>query len=136
MATIENWAKQLRSAGVIIGVPTIVAAAIFFHNAQVSTLKEQIELLRQTQYDRALPIIEAQNKLRDHERRIVSEMLLLTNESMKYVEEFTHHQTLPEDFSPKRFERNIQEVAERLKELQELMVPKLSPHKSLRAPTQ
>lgn len=121
MEKIEYWAKRLRSLGIIIGVPTIVGVAVYFHNAQITALKEQNEILRQTQYDKALPMIEAQNKLRDHERRIVAESLALINESMEYVAKFTHYQGLPKDFSPDLFERNIQEVSEKLKELHTLM---------------
>ena len=107
-------------------VPTIVGLAIYFHNAEVSALRAEKDLLRQTQYDKALPMIEAQSKLREHERRIVADSLALTKELMVKVEKFTHIQgPLPDDFSTDAFERDIQEVAKKLKELHTLMATNL-----------
>lgn len=122
MEKLEQVAKHLRSIGVIVGVPTVVGLAIYFHNAEVSALRAENDLLRHTQYDKALPMIEAQNKLRQHEHRIVAESLALTNELMVDVEKFTHIQgSLSDNFSTDSFERDIQEVATKLKELHALM---------------
>lgn len=122
MEKLEQVAKRLKNIGIIVGVLTIVGLAIYFHNAEVSALRAENDLLRQTQYDKALPMIEAQSKLRAHERRIVAESLALTNELMVDVEKFTHIQgPLPDDFSTDAFERDIQEVARKLKELHALM---------------
>lgn len=122
MEKLEQVAKRLKNIGIIVGVPTIVGLAIYFHNAEVSALRAENDLLRQTQYDKALPMIEAQSKLREHERRIVAESLASTNELMVDVEKLTHIQgPLPDDFSTDAFERNIQEVARNLKELHALM---------------
>ena len=124
MERLEHVAKHLRNIGIILGVPTIIGLAIYFHNAEVSALRAENDLLRQTQYDKALPMIEAQNKLRENERRIVAESLALINELMIDVEKFTHIQgPVPDDFSTDAFERNIQEVARKLKELHALMAP-------------
>lgn len=122
MEKLELVAKRLKNIGIIVGVPTIVGLAIYFHNAEVSALHAENNLLRQTKYDKALPMIEAQSKLREHERRIVAESLALTNELMVEVEKFTHIQgPLPDDFSTDAFERDIQEVVKKLKELHALM---------------
>jgi hypothetical protein len=122
MEKLELVAKRLKNIGIIFGIPTIVGLAIYFHNAEVSALRTENDLLRQTQYDKALPMIEAQSRLREHERRIVAGSLALTNDLMVEVEKFTHIKgPLPEDFSTDAFERDIQEVARKLTELHALM---------------
>jgi hypothetical protein len=122
MEKLELVAKRLKNIGIIVGVPTIVGLAMYFHNAEVSALRAENDLLRQTQYDKALPMIEAQSKLREHERRIVTDSLALTHELMVEVEKFTHIKgPLPDDFSTDAFERDIQGVAKKLTELHALM---------------
>ena len=122
MERLEHVAKRLKNIGIILGVPAIIGLAVYFHNAEVSALRAENELLRQTQYDKALTMIEAQSKLRDNERRIVAESLALINGVMVDVEKFTHIQgPLPGDFSTDAFERDIQDVAKKLKELHALM---------------
>jgi hypothetical protein len=121
MEKLELLAKHLKNIGIIVGVPTIIGLAIYFHNAEVSALRAENDLLRQTQYDKALPMIEAQMKLREHERRIAAESLALTNELMVEVEKFTYIQGPLSDDSIDLFEHNIQEVASKLKELHALM---------------
>jgi hypothetical protein len=124
MPNIEQLANRVRNLGIIIGVPVIIGAAIYFHNAEISALKEQNELLRQTQYDKALALIEAQKKLGEQERRIVAETLVIINNTMVDVEKFTQFKNgLPEDFSTDTFEENIQEVAQKLNDLHDLIAP-------------
>jgi hypothetical protein len=124
ISNLEQAAKRLKNIGIILCVPAIAGLAIYFHNAEVSSLKAENDLLRQTQYDKALSMIEAQSKLRENERRIVAESLALVNELMVEVEKFTHIQgPLPDDFSTEAFERDIQDLAIKLKELHSLMTP-------------
>jgi len=125
MERIEHFARLIKNVGIIIGVPVIIAVAIYFHNAEISALEAENNLLRQTQYDKALAMIEAQDKLRKNERRIVSETLSLINGVMVEVEKFTHIQgPLPDDFSTDAFERDIQDISKKLKELEETLATK------------
>jgi len=124
MEKIERWAKLLRDIGLILGVPTLIVIASNLYSAQISALKEQNEILKLTQYDKALVLIDAQEKLIRHERRISADSLAIINQVMKDVEAFTYYQSLPDDFSPDLFERNIQEVTAKLKELESLLSSK------------
>jgi SMC interacting uncharacterized protein involved in chromosome segregation len=72
---IERWAKLIRDLGLIIGVPILIAIGVNLHDQQTAALKAQNEalaaqnaLLKETSYDRALDIIEAQKKLSERER--------------------------------------------------------------------
>lgn len=121
MDRIERWAKLLRDIGIILGVPILILVASNLYSAQINVLKEQNELLKHTQYDKALALIEAQKKLIAHEKRISSESIIIVNRLMVEIEKFTYSQSLPDDFSPDAFERDIQDVATKLKDLETLL---------------
>ncbi len=124
MKAIERWAKLIRDIGVILGVHTLIVIASNLYSVQIDVLKEQNELLKHTQYDKAHALIEAQKKLIKHEQQISKKSLLVINRLMKDIESFTHAQGEPTELSIDRFEDNIQEVSIKLKELETLISSK------------
>lgn len=121
---IERLAKLLRDIGIILGIPLILIVGSNLYSTQIEVLKAQNELLKQTQYDKAQSIVEAQKKLIEHERRITAESLFLINQTMKDVEHFTQQEIVEEfgeDIDPDLFEKRVQEVASNLRELETLL---------------
>ena len=59
---IHKFAALIRDIGLIVGIPIIVLIAFHLYNIQVAALKEQNEILKITQYDKALNLIESQKK--------------------------------------------------------------------------
>ena len=71
---IQKLAALFRDVGLILGVPAVLYVAIQLHGlqqegmqAQIASLKEQIEALRERQYDRAATIIKAQKEVSEAE---------------------------------------------------------------------
>ena len=65
---IARWASVLRDVGVILGLPIVIGLGIKFYRRQIDLLKAENKLLRETQYPRALEVIEAQRKVYELER--------------------------------------------------------------------
>jgi len=75
-ANLKDWAAVIRDFGVILGVPTIIAvgmglydlqdkaleAQVKANEAQIKVLEAQNSALKETQFDRAVALIEAQKK--------------------------------------------------------------------------
>ena len=64
-----KYAKNIQAVGVIVGFPVIIAVGIFFYERQIDNLKSENELLKQTQYDKALSTIKSQRELFENERK-------------------------------------------------------------------
>lgn len=120
MEKIERIAKLLRDVGIIIGIPIIIVTAGNLYFAQISALKEQNEFLKQTQYDKALSVIEAQKKLTAHERQIMTSSISIISELMKNAQECSEHfndDDIESYCSPDSYERDLQYVADALSEI-------------------
>lgn len=73
--SIQRWVELFRDVGLILGVPTLIAVGTKLYGLQAAALKANNEalqaqntFLKETQYDRALSLIESQKKLYEHER--------------------------------------------------------------------
>jgi hypothetical protein len=69
MEAVSQVTSLIRDIGLIIGVPTIIIVGANLYEQQINVLKEQNELLKQTQYDRAWAIIKSQKDLFENERQ-------------------------------------------------------------------
>lgn len=67
--TIEQWASLIRDIGFILGVPTIIVIGMKLYGGQIELMKARNDLLKETQYDRALAIIKSQKELFERERQ-------------------------------------------------------------------
>ena len=67
-STIIQWANLIRDIGLILGIPTLIIIGMKLYGIQINTLKQQNELLRETQYDRALSLLNSQKELFNKER--------------------------------------------------------------------
>ncbi|MEE8056479.1 MAG: hypothetical protein V3T17_01395 [Pseudomonadales bacterium] len=69
---IENPLELLeliKTAGIILGVPTLIFIGVKLYNRQISILKSQNEYLKETQFDKALIQIKSQKELYDIEHK-------------------------------------------------------------------
>src|SRR5258708_6130605 len=80
--TIERWAKLLRDVGLILGLPAVIVIGTKLYDREIEALKShsealkaQNDVLRETQYDRALALIESQKKLFVLERKSLEEQI-------------------------------------------------------------
>jgi len=80
MAIIKDIAELIRDIGIIIGIPTIIIIAGKLYTQRIQVLKEQVQLLKETQYDRALSQIKSQKELYIMEReKLENEIIELKN---------------------------------------------------------
>lgn len=70
------YASLVRDIGIIIGIPTLIVVAQRLHSKQIAALKAQLEFAKDTQYDKALALIEAQKKVFTIERELLEKELL------------------------------------------------------------
>lgn len=66
---IKDWAELVRDVGLILGIPVVIGVAMKLYVQQIKILKERAELLKETQYDRALSVIKSQRQLYELERQ-------------------------------------------------------------------
>ena len=77
MSGFERWERGVRFTRdllVALGVPALVGLFWTLHNAQVDALREQIASLKETQFPRVAEIVEAQRRLYERERWVVTEL--------------------------------------------------------------
>jgi hypothetical protein len=60
---IMDWAKFIRDIILIICVPIMIVFGMKLYNKQIEVLNTRIDLLKETQYDRALSLIKSQKEL-------------------------------------------------------------------------
>jgi septal ring factor EnvC (AmiA/AmiB activator) len=72
---VSSIAALVRDVGVILGIPVVLTVGIKLYDLQTKALEVQMkeveaqnEVLKQTQYDRALTMIKSQRELFDNER--------------------------------------------------------------------
>ena len=66
---IKRWAELIRDIGLIIGIPILIGVGVKLYGQQIEILKARNELLKETQYDRALTIIKSQKEVFQIERQ-------------------------------------------------------------------
>ena len=66
---IKFWAEFIRDVGLILGIPALIGVGVKLYGQQIEILKERNELLKETQYDRALSMIKSQKELFEFERQ-------------------------------------------------------------------
>lgn len=66
---IKAWAELVRDLGLIIGIPILIGVGVKLYGQQIEILKARNELLKETQYDRALSIIKSQKEVYELERQ-------------------------------------------------------------------
>lgn len=75
LSRVSSIAALVRDVGVILGIPVVLTVGIRLYDLQTKALEAQMkaieaqnEVLKQTQYDRALSMIKSQKELFDNER--------------------------------------------------------------------
>jgi septal ring factor EnvC (AmiA/AmiB activator) len=75
LSRVSSIAALVRDVGVILGIPVVLTVGIKLYDLQTKALESQMkaveaqnEVLKQTQYDRALAMIKSQRELFDNER--------------------------------------------------------------------
>jgi hypothetical protein len=75
LTKISSIAALVRDVGVILGIPVVLTVGIKLYDLQTKALEAQMkaveaqnEVLKQTQYDRALAMIKSQRELFENER--------------------------------------------------------------------
>ncbi|MFY1987841.1 hypothetical protein ACWV16_04375 [Achromobacter xylosoxidans] len=84
---IQKSAAVLRDIGVIIGIPGILYLGSQLYGfqqqstrAQIGALKEQIELLKERQYDRAASVLKAQKEVAEAELDLIQRSIKVLGE--------------------------------------------------------
>jgi hypothetical protein len=67
ISNIQEISGLIRDIGLIFGVPSIFLIILKLYNQYVLTLKEQNAFLKETQYDKALQLIQSEKKLHEIE---------------------------------------------------------------------
>ena len=75
LSRVSSIAALVRDVGVILGIPVVLTVGIKLYDLQTKALESQMkaveaqnEVLKQTQYDRALVMIKSQRELFENER--------------------------------------------------------------------
>jgi chromosome segregation ATPase len=75
LSRVSSIAALVRDVGVILGIPVVLTVGIKLYDLQTKALESQMkaveaqnEVLKQTQYDRALAMIKSQRELFENER--------------------------------------------------------------------
>jgi len=75
LSKVSSIAALVRDVGVILGIPVVLTVGIKLYDLQTKALEAQMkavqaqnEVLKQTQYDRALAMIKSQRELFENER--------------------------------------------------------------------
>ena len=63
MNEIIQWVGFIRDIGSILGILVLIAVGIKLYSQQIEILKARNELLKETQYDRAVSLLESQKKI-------------------------------------------------------------------------
>lgn len=87
---IKTYAELIRDIGLVLGIPTLIFVFLRLYKQQLENLKSEISVLKQTQYDRALSLIESQRKLHEIEReQLESQIQQLHQAGGEKEQEFT-----------------------------------------------
>lgn len=124
-AALKDWAGVIRDIGMIIGVPTIIVVGLRLYDIQSKALEAQVRanesqikaveaqnaLLRETQYDRALALIEGQKKVFQIERETLERQIATLQTKEKTSVEVVALEQKLRDITAKisNFDNSIQE---------------------------
>jgi hypothetical protein len=75
---IKPWVELIRDVGLILGIPVLIGVGMQLYTQQIEILKARTELLKETQYDRALSIIKSQRELHELERQSLEKSIQKT----------------------------------------------------------
>jgi uncharacterized protein YqgQ len=94
---IQKTAAVLRDLGVIIGVPGILYLGGQLYGfqqqsmqAQIGALKEQIEMLKERQYDRAASVLKAQREVSEAELDAIQRSISVLGEQQINLRDFNN----------------------------------------------
>jgi Tfp pilus assembly protein PilN len=94
MNEVMQWASFLRDIGLILGIPVLLAVGVKLYSQQIEILKARNELLKETQYDRAVSLLESQKKIflleREAMDKQIADLERLKNEKEAKVAELKH----------------------------------------------
>jgi hypothetical protein len=62
MNEIMLWVSFVRDLGLIVGVPVLIGVGMKLYTQQIELLKARNELLKETQYDRAVTLLKSQKE--------------------------------------------------------------------------
>jgi hypothetical protein len=92
-AIIDAGIRYLAYILIIIGVPTLIWLNKFWYSQSLKAKEDQINLLKEMQYDRAQELIRAQKDLFDEERKnlkkIISNFNIEEEDTQKQIDEVT-----------------------------------------------
>jgi hypothetical protein len=66
---VMGYARFIRDIFLIIAIPTFIIFGMKLYNKQIEVLNTHINLLKETQYDKALSLIKAQEELHQREKK-------------------------------------------------------------------
>ena len=75
MNEIMQWASFIRDIGLILGIPALIAVGVKLYSQHIEILKARNELLKETQYDRAVSLLESQKKVFLIEREVMDKQI-------------------------------------------------------------
>jgi chromosome segregation ATPase len=85
MSEIMLWVSFIRDVGLILGMPILITVGVKLYSQQIEILKARNDLLKETQYDRAIALLESQKKAFLMEREAldkqIAELETLKNEA-------------------------------------------------------
>jgi len=111
ISDIAFYASLIRDVGVIIGIPALIGIGVKLYTKHIEMLKREIEMLKHTQYDKALSVIDGQKKLFEHERiELLKKIRLLSESNIQKTDELRKLNTELELVDKKLIDVNFQAV--------------------------
>lgn len=101
-----QWVGLIRDIGLILGVPTLIAIGVKLYDRQIEVLKARNEFLKETQYDRAVSLLESQKKV-----------FLLERETLETKIKDLDHSGSQKDESLAELQAQVSEVSDRINSL-------------------
>jgi len=132
LSRVSSIAALVRDVGVILGIPVVLTVGIKLYDLQTKALESQMkaveaqnEVLKQTQYDRALAMIRSQRELFENERASLQKQVVdLSTSGKDRGEEIAKLQQRISALDS--FKRNVEEEKKRqeqsLSEMMQMLV--------------
>jgi hypothetical protein len=98
---VMQWVSFVRDVGLILGVPVLIGIGVKLFNQQIEILKARNELLKETQYDRAVTLLKSQKEVflverADLEKKLITSERLLSEKDASLSEVLGALQALQE----------------------------------------
>jgi chromosome segregation ATPase len=136
LSRVSSIAALVRDVGVILGIPVVLTVGIKLYDLQTKALEAQMkaveaqnEVLKQTQYDRALAMIKSQRELFENERASLEKQVInLSTSDKDKSQEIAQLQKRIADLDV--FKRRVDKQDANLQQIMTMLMLQMSSEKS------